>query len=378
MPISSLNRTLIAGGLAVLLASPLAAFETLARAAMVVDHATGTVLLSKNASEALPPASMSKLMTLVMLFEAVRDGRVSLDTKFKVSREASQKGGSKMFLRDGERVSVDDLIQGIIVQSGNDACITVAENLAGSEAEFARLMTRRGQRIGLKDSTFANATGWPHPMQRMSARDLVFLARYIQDEFPEFYPYFTQKSFTWDNITQDNRNPLLKAGIGADGLKTGHTEEAGYGLVASAKQGDRRVTMMITGLQSSGARSREAERIMAWAFRQFTVETVATAGEPVAQAEVWMGRSDTVALTPGEDVTALLPYDGEDAMTLSLRYHAPLIAPLAKGDEVGQLVVQVEGQPERAVPLLAAQDVRKGGMVKRIFTTAQSLTGMGS
>ena len=252
--------------------TPASAFETIARAAMVIDQTTGTVLLAKNENMALPPASMSKLMTLNMLFEALQDGRVTLDTKFTVSAKASKKGGSRMFLRDGERVSIENLIKGIIVLSGNDACIVVAENLAGSEEDFARIMTARARKLGMKNSTFANATGWPDPNQRMSAADLVFLANRIITQFPEFYGYFSIKSFSWADIDQNNRNPLLGLVEGADGLKTGHTQEAGYGLVGSAKQGDRRVVLMITGLNSVQERAREGERLMNWAFRQFSAK----------------------------------------------------------------------------------------------------------
>ncbi|MEM7441521.1 MAG: D-alanyl-D-alanine carboxypeptidase family protein, partial [Pseudomonadota bacterium] len=270
---------------------PAAAFDTIARAALVIDQRTGTVLLAKNADESLPPASMSKLMTLNMLFEALQDGRVSLDSKFTVSSRAAAKGGSKMFVKAGEAISVQDLIRGIIVQSGNDACIVVAENLAGSEPDFARIMTARAKKLGMTGSTFANATGWPDPNQRMSARDLVFLANRLITEFPEYYGYFAEKNFTWEGITQDNRNPILGRVQGADGLKTGHTQEAGYGLVASAKQGDRRVILMVTGLESATARAAEAERLMTWAFRQFTEERLIDAGKTVAQAEVWLGKT---------------------------------------------------------------------------------------
>ena len=211
------------------------AVDTLARSAMIVDQTTGTVLLAKDADRPIPPASMSKLMTTYMLFEALRDGRVTMDTKFLVSEKATSRGGSTMFLRTGERVTVRDLIQGIIVQSGNDACITVAENIAGTEEAFAEQMTTRANEMGMTASTFGNATGWPHPNQRMSARDLVFLAKELITKFPEYYGFFSQRSFTWDGVKQDNRNPLLNLGIGADGLKTGHTNEAGYGLVGSAK-----------------------------------------------------------------------------------------------------------------------------------------------
>ena len=357
-------------------ASVAQAFETIARAAMVVDQKTGTVLLSKNADQPVPPASMSKLMTLNMLFEALQDGRINLDTPFTVSKKASAKGGSKMFLREGERVSVENLIRGIIVHSGNDACIVVAENLAGSEADFARIMTARARKLGLKESTFANATGWPDPNQRMSARDLVMLAERLMVQFPEFYGYFQEKTFTWANITQDNRNPLLKLGLGADGLKTGHTQEAGYGLVGTARQGDRRVILMITGLNSSGERASEAERLMNWAFRQFTEETLVPAGKTVAQAEVWLGKKNTVGLAVADEVVALVPYLNRDEIKAEVRYAGPIEAPIAKGDELGTLTITIPDLKEQTFAVVATEDVEAAGLLQRMGVSAQKLVEM--
>jgi len=237
-----------------------AAFDSKARALYVIDYETGVVLLEKNAQTALPPASMSKLMTLYMLFEALKDGRLGLTQTFPVSTKAWQMGGSKMFLREGDNVSIENLLRGIIVQSGNDACIVVAEGLAGSEAEFANRMTMRARQIGLENSTFANSTGWPNPDHRMSAADLVTLANLMIRDFPEYYSYFAERSFTWEGIEQENRNPLLAADIGADGLKTGHTEEAGYGLVGSAIQNERRIVFMISGLSSAAERAQETQQ----------------------------------------------------------------------------------------------------------------------
>ena len=250
-------------------ATPAFSFDTLASSAMVMDQTTGTVLMAKNADLRVPPASMSKLMTLYMLFEALRDERIAFDTEFLVSEKAAKIGGSTMFLREGERVSVRDLIQGIIVQSGNDACVTVAENLAGTETAFADQMTKRAIELGMNNSSFGNSTGWPDPLQRMSARDLVLIADLLIKDFPNYYPFFAQASFTWDGVKQNNRNPLLALGIGADGLKTGHTNEAGYGLVGSARQGNRRIIFMITGLETKAARANEAEKLANWAFGKF-------------------------------------------------------------------------------------------------------------
>ena len=287
-----------------------AAFETQSTAAFLYDIDTDTVLFEKNADTPLPPASMSKLMTLYMLFEALRDGRVTLDTTFSVSTKARQMGGSTMFLDETDRPRVEDLIKGIIVQSGNAACVVVAEGLAGTEDAFARQMNARGIEIGLTNSTFANSTGWPNANHRMSIRDLGVVATRLITDFPEYYGYFALEEFEFDGRSPSNRfnrNPLLGLGIGADGLKTGHTQEAGYGLVGSAKQGDRRVIFTITGLDTAQGRAQESESIVNWAFRQFAERTVTTAGTVVAEAEVWMGAQETVGLVAKEDVSLLLP-----------------------------------------------------------------------
>ncbi|WP_069299178.1 D-alanyl-D-alanine carboxypeptidase family protein [Neptunicoccus sediminis] len=354
---------------------PASAFDTIARSALVLDQASGTVLLAKEADIPIPPASMSKLMTLNMLFEALQDGRVNLDTEFTVSQKASEKGGSKMFVKQGDRIEVEDLIRGIIVQSGNDACIVVAENLAGSEADFARIMTARARKLGMNDSTFANATGWPDPNHRMSARDLVTLANRLMTQFPEYYGYFAEDSFTWADITQKNRNPLLDKGIGADGLKTGHTEEAGYGLVGTARQDDRRVILMISGLDTADARAREAERLMNWAFRQFSQETLLKAGKNVAQAEVWLGAETTVGLEVADDISALIPYSSREEIKMSVTYEGPIQAPVAKGTELGVLNIEIPGLPSQSYPVYASSDVQYAGLMKRLKVSAQKLQG---
>ncbi|MEO1919472.1 MAG: D-alanyl-D-alanine carboxypeptidase family protein [Paracoccaceae bacterium] len=257
-----------------LMIAQVSALETTARSALVIDYNTGTVLFSKNADVPMPPASMSKLMTLNMIFEALDAGRLTLEDTFRVSNKASQKGGSKMFVREGARVRIEDLIRGVIVQSGNDACIVLAEGLAGTEDAFAKRMTQRARELGMENSNFVNSTGWPDPGHEMSAEDLVFLAGRLIEKFPQYYTYFTEKTFTWENIVQNNRNPLLTLGIGADGLKTGYTAEAGYGLVGSAVSGGRRIIFMVGGLDSALTRSSEAERIARWAFREFEMKTL--------------------------------------------------------------------------------------------------------
>lgn len=369
-------RALLSGvAIAAVVGTGALALDTAARAAMVVDLTSGTVLLDKNSEKPIPPASMSKLMTLNMVFEALAAGRLSLDEKFRVSEKAWKMGGSRMFVREGDRIRIEDLIRGVIIQSGNDACIVLAEGLAGSEEAFAAKMTERAAELGMTDSTFANATGWPHPNHRMSARDLIALTRRMLSEFPQYYAYFAETEFTWDGVTQKNRNPLLYLDIGADGLKTGHTEEAGYGLVGSAIREDRRIAFMITGLDSSKARSVESERLTTWAFREFKTGKIASAGQIVGEAEVWIGAAETVALTPAHDIVATAPYGQLDKMKVSIRYDGPIAAPIAAGDVIAELVVEAPDLPPVVTPLAAAHGVAKGGVVSRVMGAATLLIG---
>lgn len=359
-----------------LAALPARAFETQATAAWVFDVTTHTVLMDKNADEPVPPASMSKLMTINMLFEALRDGRVAMDTTFAVSSRAKGMGGSTMFLQETDRPTVEELIHGMIVNSGNDACVVVAEGLAGTEEAFARQMTERARAIGMTSSTFANASGWPDPGHRMSMRDLGILGLRLIEEFPEYYPVFSETEFNYKDRAPDNRfnrNPLLKLGIGADGLKTGHTSEAGYGLVGSAVQGNRRIIFAITGLASDEARADEAERIVSWAFRQFAEKTVAKAGVRVAEAEVFLGDAATVGLVPAEDLRLLVPAIVQDGVQAEVVYKGPLIAPVEAGTPVAELVVHVPDLPDHRIQLVAETAVGKAGFVGRLKAAAGSL-----
>ena len=347
------------------------AFDTPARAAWVYDLTTGTVLMDKNANTPLPPASMSKLMTLNMLFEALRDGRVTLDTRFAVSTRAKSMGGSTMFLNETDRPTVEELIQGIIVLSGNDACVVVAEGLAGTEDNFARLMNDRAKALGMSNSTFANASGWPNPAQRMSMADLGTLAVRLITEFPEYYGYFGQLEFPFDNRApqnRHNRNPLLKLGIGADGLKTGHTDEAGYGLVGSATQGTRRVVFVLSGLASTADRAQESERIVSWAFRQFAEKTIAEKGHEFAKAKVWMGDDTEVGLIAGDDLSILLPGSQLEGLNAKVVYTGPFEAPITQGDVLAELVIERQDLPEARLPLIADRSIARGGLAPRLRT----------
>ncbi len=371
-----LTLTLIALMLAAL---PVRAFDTAATSAWVYDMTTHTVLLDKNGDVALPPASMSKLMTINMLFEALKDGRVAMDTTFAVSRRATAmtaQGASTMYLQESDRPTVKELLYGMIVNSGGDACIVVAEGLSGSEDTFSAQMTERGRMLGLEHSSFQNASGWPHPDHRMSLKDIALLSRRLIEDFPEYYPLFAETEFNYKDrapANARNRNPLLELGIGADGLKTGHTSEAGFGLAGSVKQGERRIIFVISGLGSDRERAEEAEKITAWAFRQFALKTIAKAGAQIASAEVFMGSAKTVALVPATDLQLLVPALVQDGIAAQVVYTGPLVAPIAKGTQVAELVISIPDLPQARVPLLAAVDVPRGGFMTRISAAVLDL-----
>jgi D-alanyl-D-alanine carboxypeptidase (penicillin-binding protein 5/6) len=360
-------------GVALCLATGAQALETRARAALMIDMQTNAVLLDKNANQQIPPASMSKLMTLNMVFEALEAGRLSLDDEFRVSAQAFARGGSTMFLRENERVNVQDLLRGVIVQSGNDASVVLAEGLAGAEDAFARRMTERALELGMTDSHFANATGWPDPEQHMSAHDLVLLARRIIEHFPDYYAYFAEEEFTWDGVKQRNRNPLLAMGIGADGLKTGHTEEAGFGLVGSAKRGDRRIVFMVGGLDSAQARAEEAERLANWAFRQFANETLYVKGQILGVADVWIGAAPQVTLTVAEDVIVTLPIGARKQIDARVTWDGPIEAPIAAGQRIATLTIRAPEAEPIEIPVVAAEDVARGGYLTRLSAAARLL-----
>ena len=371
-------RTLTAAALLISVALPATAFDTRANAAYVYDLTTATVLLDKNADQPLPPASMSKLMTLYVAFEAMERGLLRMTDELVVSSHANSYGGSTLFLKTGERVTVEDLIRGIIVLSGNDACVVIAEALSpdGTEGGFARLMTRKAQDMGMTNSTFANSNGWPAAGHRMSMRDLGLLTTRIIEDFPEFYPMFAETEFLFDateSANRFNRNPLLKLGIGADGLKTGHTKEAGYGLTGSAKQGNRRIVFVVSGMTSSAARAQEAEAIVNWSFRQFAQRTLASGGQRIATAAVWEGAEPEIGLVPVDEISILLPVLADTEVEAEVIYTGPIQAPITAGTPLAQLVFQPEGLPQQRFDLVAESDVAHGGFLATVSTAAMSL-----
>ena len=359
-------------------AFPAFAFDTSARSAIVLDVGTNQILMEKNADMALPPASMSKLMTLNMVFEALEEGRLSLDTILPVSAHAAKYTGSTMFLNTRDRVSVEDLIRGVIVLSGNDASTVLGEAISpdGTERGFAAMMTERARQLGMTKSTFANANGWPASGQRMSMRDLATLAHRLITVFPQYYGYFAEKEFRFDDRAPDNRfnrNPLLKLNIGADGLKTGHTSEAGYGLVGSAVQGNRRVIFVLSGLESEASRADESERISNWAFRQFAEKQLAEEGVRLAEAEVWMGATTKVGMATTQDINLLVPALQKDQVKAKIKYVGPLEAPLNAGDKLAELIISVPGFDDMTYPLVATEAVSGAGFMVRVRTAATVL-----
>jgi D-alanyl-D-alanine carboxypeptidase (penicillin-binding protein 5/6) len=346
--------------------TPVGPLDTQARNAILVDADTGAVLLEKVPDERVPPASMSKLMTMYVVFDRIREGTLRLDQEFTVSERARSMPGSRMFLELGSRVSVENLARGVIIQSGNDACVVLAEAIAGSEERFAEIMNQVARRIGLRDSTLRNASGLPHPEHRMTARDLSVLARRLIADFPEYYRFYSERSFRWNGIDQPNRNPLLGRFAGTDGLKTGSTEEAGFGLTASAIRDGRRLILVVTGLPSMRARAEESERLMEWGFREFENVTLFRAADTVDEAPVWLGARPTVPLVGGRNVVLTLPRNWRDRLSVRVAYPAPIPAPVLRGQEIGELIVGGQGVPPMRVPLYAGADIEQLGLVDRI------------
>lgn len=349
---------------------PAAAFDTAAREAILIDAQTGSVILDKDSNKPAPPASMSKLMTIYMLFERLKEGAITLDDTMSVSEKAWRMGGSKMFVEVNSSVRVEDLIRGIVVQSGNDACIVVAEALSGSEEAFAEAMTERGAEIGLSDSSFTNSTGWPDPGHFMSARDLATLTERLIVDFPEYFHYFAELEFTYNEIKQGNRNPLLYKDIGADGMKTGHTEEAGYSLTATAERNGRRLILVITGLDSVQARSTEAERILSWGFRETKNYTLFKADEEIESADVWLGVEPRVPLVMDDDFTITMSREARKDMSVKVVMDAPVPAPIEQGTEIATLVINTPDLAPIEIPLKAGASVEKQGVIGRLWSAA--------
>lgn len=349
-----------------------AALQTNAAFALMMDHETGSVLFSKNGDQSMAPASMAKLMTVAILFEKLKHGELRLDDTFTVSERAwrlsvaGKNASSKMFVSIGSQIRVEDLLRGIIIQSGNDACTVVAEHFSGSEEAFSELMNAEAKKIGLTGSVFKNASGLPHPEMRVTAHDLAKLASYIIREFPKYYGYFAEREFSWNGIKQMNRNLLLGTYPGADGLKTGHTEESGYGLVSSAVQDGRRLILVVNGLRNENERAAESKRLLDLGFREFRTYALLKAGETVGEAEVWAGELRTVPLAVRQPVKVLMRRASREGLKVVLNYNEPVMAPVERGRELGRLTISAPGMPDMTVPVFAGAAVESGGFFSQI------------
>lgn len=344
--------------------TPIGPVDTTARWAFIQDFNTGAALLEKDADAHMPPSSMTKLMTIYLVYERLQQGKLKLDDQLLVSEKAWRMGGSKMFVQVGTQVSVEDLIRGVIVDSGNDACIVFAEAIAGSEQQFVDMMNAKAQQFGMTNTHYQNCTGWPDPDQYMSCRDIANLAGRIIRDFPQYYHYDSEKTFKYNNIEQGNRNPLVQRGT-ADGLKTGHTEAGGYGVVASTLRGNRRVILVLNGMETMRERSEESERLMDWGFANFEDVMLFAAGDVVEHVPVWLGTSPTVPLVGGRDLVMTMPRNWRDHASIKVSYDAPIQAPVTKGTTLGKLVVSGDGVPNMAAPLLAGEDVPRLGLPGR-------------
>ena len=344
--------------------------ETQAKHALILETETGAVLLDKGADERIPPASMSKIMTAYIVFGMLKEGRAALTDELPVSERAWRLQGSKMFVPIGGRISIDDLLKGVIIQSGNDACLVLAEGLAGSEESFVELMNQKANQIGLKDSHFTNVSGLPDPDHWMTGRDLATLAIRTIRDFPEYYHYYSEMDYEFNNIKQGNRNPLLYKNVGADGLKTGHTEEAGYSLTASVARENRRIILVLNGLPTMKARAQESERLIEWAFREFNDYRLFAAGDKVDDGEVWLGAEPKVPLSVGKDFIVTLPRKARKDMKVTVEYDRPISAPIQKGDTVGKVVMTAPEVTPVEAPLVAAASIERMNPLGRIATLA--------
>lgn len=353
-------------------------FQTSAPYAMLIEAETGTVLFEKNADQLMYPSSMAKLMTAEVVFHAIREARLKLDDEITISESAWRRGGapsggSTMYAALNSRVKVHDLIRGMVIQSGNDACIALAEAMAGSEANFATMMTKRARELGLTKSTFANSTGLPDPDLQVTARELARLSQHLIRTYPEFYPLYREREFTWNKVRQQNRNPLLAMGIGADGLKTGYTREAGYGLVGSAVQNNLRLIVVVNGLKSLKDRADESRKLLEWGFRAFESRLLFAEGEAVGEAKLYGAQKGYVPLVGDGAIRLLVPRGSNEKIVARIVYTGPVRAPVEKGQQIGKLKVWRGDNVTLEAPLQAGESVPVGGMAQRAFDAASEL-----
>jgi D-alanyl-D-alanine carboxypeptidase (penicillin-binding protein 5/6) len=353
-------------------------FETKAKFAVLMDYESGTLLFNKAADERLEPASMAKLMTIAVVFDLLQQKKLNLNDEFFISEHAwrdggAASGGSTMFAELNSKVKVIDLVRSVVIQSGNDAAIALAEGIAGSETSFAQMMNRLGEEIGLKNSHFVNSTGLPDPDQYSTARDLAILGRFLIAQFPEYYSLFSEPEFTWNKIRQLNRNSLLELGIGVDGLKTGHTKASGYGEVVSTAAGGRRLIAVLHGLTSMSERTEEARKLVTWGTRGFELIPVYPDGAVVTNADVYGGKESQVPLVGKGKIDLFLPKGAQNCPQASVTYNAPILPPVAKGEQLGELNVMCNGVVVQVTPLYAGADVEEGDIVRKATDALKEL-----
>ena len=351
------------------------ALNTTASQAIIYDYETKTVIFEKNSKELVSPSSMSKIMTIYYLFKKLKDGEIELTDEFKVSKKAWKKGGSKMFVNVGESVKVEDLIRGIIVQSGNDACIVVAEAISGSEELFAEELNLLGQEIGLKNSNFTNSTGWPDPEHLMTVEDLLTLTIRTIEDFPEYYHYYAEKEFTYSNIKQNNRNPLLYSNIVSDGLKTGHTSLGGYGIVVSIKQNNRRIILVLNGLKSSKERAKESERLSKITINQYFNYLISEEGKIIKNLNVWGGKKKYIGAIPKKKIMVTIPKKVKNSFKMVVRYKLPLTAPIYKDKPIAELIIKKDNSNTvlSRFNLYPEEGVEKASFLSKIYNNFKYL-----
>ena len=344
-----------------------------AKQAVLIDADTGYVLYEKNADELTAPSSMSKMMTVYLIFEKLQNGTLSLTDQLEVSKAAWAKRGSRMFLEENSQVSVEDLLRGIIVQSGNDACVVIAEAFSGTEENFSEELNIKAREIGLENSNFTNSTGWPDEGHLSTARDLSIIAIKTVQNFPEYYHFYAEESFQYNGINQRNRNTLLNKPVGVDGLKTGHTEAGGYGLAASALRKNQRLIMVINGLSSNKERTAEAIKLLEWGYRNFTNFDLLKEGMTVLQAKVWLGDKKTVPLVINEDTKITIPSESRDKLQFKVEYDSPISAPIEEGTKIAELEITAPGIDSLRIPLYAGSTITSLGPLSKLLSVINYL-----
>ena len=347
--------------------------DTKAEQAVVIEYDTNEILFEKNAEESTPPASMTKIMTVYAAFDRINNTNLAITNTCRISSKAYKMGGSRTFLEIDDSVSIDDLLKGIIIQSGNDASVALAECLSGTEEDFVKLMNVYAERLGMKNTNFNNSSGWPEPNHISSVKDLAILSNALIRDFPDLYSYFSKKEFTYNDIKQPNRNKLIINVEGVDGLKTGYTKESGWGIASSAKINNRRITVVINGTSSSRSRMNEASNLINWAFNQTSQKIIFEKNQVITNVDVWLGRKPSVNLITDKKIVLTLSFDQLQLLKSTIKYTKPISAPVTKGNEYGELLIDIQGKPTIKIPLLAANDVKKVNPIFRTFSAIKYL-----